>query len=378
MAGRGTDIKLGEGVKEVGGLAILGTERHESRRIDNQLRGRAGRQGDPGFTQFYVSMKDDLMRRFGGEKMASMMEKLGIAEDEAIQNKMISNSVRNAQKKIEAFHFDARKHVVQYDDVMNVHREKIYALRARLLKSEDISEDLDEIFAGFIKTIVDNHILTNRIDVNTNIREIAEIFAGLWEDVKIDEFEDKLRELSYKNEIEEFLLELLKRNWSKKKESFPLEQEDKVSRYILLKSIDELWLEHINDMTNLRDRVSLSGYAQKDPVMEYKREAFLMFKSLLFNIRRTAITNLFLVKISREFEMETADYSGAQTNEDQIEGNLSNSISADSREKHFTSDSPGRSIVSEKLGKKYENIGRNEPCPCGSGKKFKKCHGKEL
>ncbi len=378
MAGRGTDIKLGEGVRELGGLAILGTERHESRRIDNQLRGRAGRQGDPGFTQFYVSMTDDLMRRFGGEKMSRMMETLGIPEDEAIQNKMISNSVRNAQKKIEAFHFDARKHVVQYDDVMNVHREKIYSLRRRLLKSADIHEDLEEIFAGFVETIVDNHILTNRIDVQTNVREIAEIFAGLWADTEIDSLEEKIKELGNKEDIKEFLKNLLREKWEQKKKEFPPEEENQILRYILLKSIDELWLNHINDMTNLRDRVSLSGYAQKDPVMEYKREAFLMFKDLLFNIRRTAITNLFLVQISRNFEMETTDYSDAETNADQIEGNLRGGSSADSREKHFLSDSPGSSIVAEKLGKKYENVKRNDPCPCGSGKKFKKCHGKDL
>ncbi len=378
MAGRGTDIKLGEGVRELGGLAIIGTERHESRRIDNQLRGRSGRQGDPGFTQFYVSMTDDLMRRFGGEKMSRMMETLGIAEDEAIQNKMISNSVRNAQKKIEAFHFDARKHVVQYDDVMNVHREKIYALRARLLKSEDIHEDLEKIFAGFIDTIIENHIPGNQIDSQTNLREIAENFAGLWSDLDIEDLENKLKELRYKKEIGEFLRKLLQERWAEKKASFPPEDADKIMRYILLKSIDELWLNHINDMTNLRDRVSLSGYAQKDPVMEYKREAFLMFKNLLFNIRRTAITNLFLVQISRNFEMETTDYSDTQTNEEQIEGNLQSGNSINSREKHFQSDSPGNSIVAEKLGKKYEGIGRNEPCPCGSGKKFKKCHGQNL
>lgn len=379
MAGRGTDIKLGEGVLDLGGLAIIGTERHESRRIDNQLRGRAGRQGDPGFTQFFVSMTDDLMRRFGGEKMSSMMEKLGMAEDEAIQNKMISNSVRNAQKKIEAFHFDARKHVVQYDDVMNVHREKMYALRSQLLKSEDISKDLDEIFAGFVQNLLDVHIVREKIDINSDVKEITETFSTFWSGFDTEKMTEKLKELSYKKDISKFLQDLLQKNWRKKKEEFPPEQTEKVSRYIILKSIDELWLDHINAMTSLRDRVSLSGYAQKDPVMEYKREAFLMFKQLLFNVRRTAISNLFLVQISRDFAMEGADYSNAQTNKDQIEGNLQGDNSANSsNKKHFQSDSPGNSITSEKLGKKYEGIKRNDSCPCGSGKKFKKCHGKNL
>lgn len=321
MAGRGTDIKISDEIKELGGLAVLGTERHESRRIDNQLRGRAGRQGDPGFTQFYVGMTDDLMRRFGGTRMAGVMESLGIAEDDAIENKMISNTVQNAQKKIEAFHFDARKHVVQYDDIMNVHREKMYGRRREILFSEEAEEILDDMFVRFTESLLETHIPTPVIDNNSNLDEIFETLRTIIPGLP-DNFRAQTENFRERSELAEVIEKLFQAAWTQKKETLPEEKVHDIIRYVLLKSIDDLWLEHINNMTSLRDRVALSGYAQKDPVMEYRRESFEMFRRLLFETRSLATSNIFRVEISPSFAMEAADYSNATTNEDQIEGNI--------------------------------------------------------
>lgn len=321
MAGRGTDIKISDEVKALGGLAVLGTERHESRRIDNQLRGRSGRQGDPGFTQFYVGMTDDLMRRFGGTRMAGIMESLGIPEDEAIENKMISNTVQNAQKKIEAFHFDARKHVVQYDDVMNVHREKMYGRRREILFSEESEKVLLELFDTFSEKLVETHIPTPQIGINADQDEIFETLRTILPGLS-DNFRAETENFQERSEVSEYIKTLFKNSWETKKNTFPKEKVQEIIRYVLLKSIDDLWLEHINNMTSLRDRVALSGYAQKDPIMEYRREAFEMFQRLLFEVQSVATSNIFRVEISPSFAMEAADYSNAQTNEDQIEGNI--------------------------------------------------------
>ena len=321
MAGRGTDIKINEAVKALGGLAVLGTERHESRRIDNQLRGRAGRQGDPGFTQFYIAMNDELVRRFGGTAFIKIMNMLGIAEDEAIQDKRISKTVESAQKKIESFHFDSRKHVVQYDDVMNKHRERIYTRRKNILFAKDISSCVSEIFQNFAQSLVEQHFFAPKIqEEDENLDEIFETIQAF---VKIpDNFRAEIENFSERSELAEFLAEFLEKQWQIKRATFPEGMEEQVIRYILLKSIDEHWLEHINSMTNLRDRVSLSGYAQKDPILEYKREAFEMFKQLLFEVRLTCVGNIFRAKISPAFSAEYANYADANTNEGAIEGNL--------------------------------------------------------
>ncbi len=382
MAGRGTDIKLTREVVGLGGLAILGTERHESRRIDNQLRGRSGRQGDAGMSQFYISMRDDLMRRFGGEKMAGVMERLKMPEAEPVQNKMISRSVENAQKKIEGFHFDARKHVVQYDDVMNVHREKIYTERRKLLGSETVLDDVETMIQELAAQIVSTHAPTPQADKTWNVPEILETTHSIHLSEKSPLELNELEAFTHQDELIENVGNYLLSAWDTKKSSLPDDQVDKITRYVVLRSIDELWLEHINAMTSLRDQVALSGYAQKDPVMEYKREAFEMFRRLLANIRSTCVTNLFRIQFQENIEMETADYSDAVTNDDQIHETLQNARKPEgSNEKGGTkviaSDS-GRSVTAEKLGNKYANIGRNDECPCGSGQKFKKCHGKEL
>ncbi len=378
MAGRGTDIKLGKGVAALGGLAILGTERHESRRIDNQLRGRAGRQGDSGLSQFYVAMSDDLMRRFGGEKMGALMERLGLPEDEAIENRMISRSVESAQKKIEGFHFDSRKHVVQYDDVMNVHREKIYARRKIYLTSDESWEDLLQIAENGARQIIESNQLSN---LNFDFKAIAEAANTILQKEEIAE--DDLKEIYNVDKLTELVGNVFIKNLKKKQKEAGEEVFQNIAKQIVLRSIDELWLEHINDMTNLRDRVALAGYAQKDPVLEYRREGFEMFRTLFFRLRATALSNLFRVQFTENLELKTVDYSDAKTNVDEISQTLENTGEFEVGNKNniskiHVSEVPGQSITAEKLGTKFANIGRNDVCPCGSGKKFKKCHGKDL
>lgn len=322
MAGRGTDIKLGAGVKDLGGLAILGTERHESRRIDNQLRGRAGRQGDPGFSQFYISMQDELMRRFGGEKMGMIMERLGLPEDESIENGMITRSVENAQKKIEGHHFDARKHVLQYDDVMNIHRTKIYGQRKFFLYSEEILEEVETLLKGLVEELIANNCLARHKSDEWDLERIASVANTIHADAESPLTVEELDSFETREELQENVENYLLAAWDIKKEKLPSGDEDRVARFVILKSIDELWLEHIDQMTQLKDKVALSGYAQREPIMEYKREGFEMFKELLFQIKRTAIQNLFRMNFESHIEMVPEDYSDAQTNEDVINQGL--------------------------------------------------------
>jgi len=333
MAGRGTDIKLGEGVREKGGLFILGTERHESRRIDNQLRGRSGRQGDPGASQFFISMQDDLMRRFGGEKMMILMDRLQIPDDEPIENAMISRSVEGAQKKIEGFHFDARKHVVQYDDVMNIHREKIYTRRRRLLGSESITEDLKQLVVDFVQEFLDAHLSTPKLETQEEAQSLLDLIFGLGVDVSQISV-DRLLKIQDKELLVPFLFDLIWNTWENKRNTLPEEEQDRVTRFVLLHSIDELWLEHINEMTNLKDRVALSGYAQKDPVIEYKREGFEMFRQLLSQIRRATIQNLFRIQFLQQAPVQSVrrPLEQLQTNAheilEELQGKNSSSISS--------------------------------------------------
>ncbi len=318
MAGRGTDIKINQEVKDLGGLVILGTERHESRRIDNQLRGRAGRQGDPGITQFYISMRDNLMRRFGGERMSVIMDRLQIPDDEPIQNNMISRSVENAQKKIEGFHFDARKHLVQYDDVMNIHREKIYTRRREILFHDDIEETIHQVIKNTVERIVSIHAPTPEISELWNQEEIKESIINIHNNEEKDFSENLIQSHTYAQDLQEALTQYLLKSWETKKSDADQEWSLKVAKYVTLRTIDEIWLNHINEMTHLRDRVALSGYAQKDPVMEYKRQAFEMFKTMMEEINTRVTHNLFRIEFQKRITLTKADYSKANTNTQEI------------------------------------------------------------
>ncbi|HRZ34069.1 MAG TPA: preprotein translocase subunit SecA [Candidatus Moranbacteria bacterium] len=377
MAGRGTDIKLGEGVKEVGGLFILGTERHEARRIDNQLRGRAGRQGDPGMSQFFVSLEDELMRRFGGDKLISMMDTLGLPEDQPIQNKIISRTIENAQSKIEGFNFDIRKHVLEYDDVMNKQREVIYKKRKEILGAPDLKNEMLGYMTQEMENLVSFHSAEEKFDTH-------EIFEGVRNIILVEKVvEKKLEEIknnNAKNSAEkisamtEYLIGLVKEAYNKKEQEMGLENMRNIEKAVVLQTTDMMWMNHLDEMDYLRDGIGLRGYGQRDPLIEYKREAYLMFSHLLNNIHGAVVRTIFKVSLVVPENSQTSkqknnlNYSGGgevqQFSSAKQESGIKNQESGNKEEKKSLP------IVNK------DKVGRNDPCPCGSGKKYKKCCGK--
>ncbi len=349
MAGRGTDIKITDEVKSLGGLCVIGSERHESRRIDNQLRGRSGRQGDNGESQFFVSMEDDLMRIFGGDRIKSVMAMLNMPEDMPIENKMISGSLEKAQTRVEAHHFDMRKHVVEYDNIMNKHREILYSRRRDLLFDEDPSGTIKEFFKRFIQNLVNIHTFgKNRIDYE--IDSISERIVALTGKNKSEIFEI-IRGLET-DEIIEVLNKLMTEFYESKWEKVPKEEKNRIEKMISLQVIDVLWMQHIDDMVKLREHVAYRGYAQRDPLGEYRSEGFSSFEKLLSNIENGVVQTLCQIELVPKMDIKE-ETPKMKTNDDKIEEGL------DTGE-----------FDTNKL-----ETGRNDPCPCGSGKKYKKCCG---
>lgn len=396
MAGRGTDIKLGEEVKDLGGLVILGTERHESRRIDNQLRGRSGRQGDPGESQFYLSMEDDLMRLFGSDRILGMMEALKLPDDMPIENKWISNAIESAQKKVEGRNFDIRKHLVEYDDVMNKHREIIYARRRKVLFSENIKNDILILVEKEVEKIVLDH--NTRAKENEggtwNINEMVNEINGIHRNQMTPITNEDLDGIVDPEDMIEKIKQYLFREYTAK-ESLLSDPETmrKIERGVNLNVIDTLWMEHIDNMQHLRDEVSLRGYAQRDPLIEYKEEAYMTFSKLLNEIQSNTVGTIFKINLKQQLPEHMLKGSQPKvliTNENQIEHVLggenkigkpqstqSGSVSAST---YDSTSQNGNPVVIRTTGASnktapQEEIGRNEPCPCGSGKKYKKCHG---
>jgi preprotein translocase subunit SecA len=348
MAGRGTDIVLGPGVREAGGLHIIGTERHEARRIDNQLRGRAGRQGDSGSSRFYVSLDDELMKRFGSERISSMMERLGMEEDVPIEHGVITKSIENAQVKVEGYNFDLRKHVVQYDDIMNKHREVIYADRRQLVMGEDIQDRVWEMVEAEIEKIVDANIGDGR-DLERYDDQIHEAYAGLVPstEIKVEEIAELERD-----DLIELLIADADRGYTDVEARFGPELMRKVERHVMLTIIDKLWVEHLTAMDELREGVGLQAYAQKDPLVVYKTQSYEFFQQLLASIQHDVAHAIFRVQpvvAQQPVQTRLTEESDKPHGED-TSGN-------------------GRAP------KKTRKIGVNEPCPCGSGKKYKHCHG---
>ncbi len=333
MAGRGVDIVLGRSDEEkeydevvkAGGLYVIGTERHEARRIDDQLRGRAGRQGDPGSSQFFVSLEDDLMRIFGGEKIKSMMEMLKVPEDQPIQNKMVSSAIESAQGKIEGFNFDIRKHVLEYDDVMNKQRETIYKKRKNILTKKNLQSDVIDMIKEEIKKFVQFHS-----EKEINYKEIAEISKSIF--LVPDNLEKELEKIKNPEKISERLIELAEQGYKKKEEEIEKKNMRQVEKFVLLRSIDTLWMDHLDNMDHLRDSVSLRAYGQKDPLVEYKNEGIRMFRRLLETIQTTIVNTIYKVSLGPVPPQENVVRAGDK-----------------------------------------KSVGRNDPCPCGSGKKYKKC-----
>ena len=345
MAGRGTDIKLGEGVKELGGLCVIGTERHESRRIDNQLRGRAGRQGDPGMSQFFVSFEDDLMRRFGTDKVKNMVMALGLVGDQAIRSKSLTKSIETAQKKVEGNNFDMRKNLLDYDNVVNEQRRMIYEQRNNIIDNESIHESIKETFRNVVEDVVTGHIAPEGYLTDADLEDICKYMNTNFlktVEVKVEDIKDK-----DDGQIIEYLSTMVNDDYELKIKDAPNFQE--FERAISLRIIDSMWVEHLNAMEALKEGIFLRQYAQTNPLQAYTMEGYDMFEQLLNRIDDTIAQ--FLLKANIEQNTEMKQTIKGQTNEEKEEGK-------------------GRTVV------KKDKVGRNDPCPCGSGKKYKQCCGK--
>ena len=358
MAGRGVDIKLTKEILDLGGLAIIGTERHESRRIDNQLRGRAGRQGDKGESQFYLSLEDNLLRIFGSDKIKGIMERLGIEEGEHIESRMVTRAVENAQKKVEAMHFESRKHLLEYDDVANQQRKVIYSFRNDLLKPDfDISSKLEENRREYVQNLLLNaHIIkgmpTEDFDlefIKVKVEEELRLILTL-EDLKSDSYED----------LEEKLATILKEVYDSKMAMAAIEQKNEIERILYLQILDTAWREHLYSMDTLKAGIGLRGYNQKDPLVEYKKESYNMFIELISSIKYEIIKILFTIQLQSNEDRQKEQEAIARMKEQMEEAT-----------EHITTN-----IAQEAVRNSDRKIARNEECPCGSGLKYKNCCGK--
>lgn len=359
MAGRGTDIKLGEGVREAGGLRIIGTERHESRRIDNQLRGRAGRQGDPGSSKFYVSLEDDLMRIFGGEKLKKTMQRIGMKAGESIEHRMVSRSIERAQEKVEKNNFDIRKHLLEYDDVLNSHRKVIYQYRREILDGADqIKSLVREMIADVVGRIFAVHCPAG--ECSSLQRE--EVLASLEKLTGIEKthFEATYQQKQAGVAIQTVLIEYLSYQYEQFRSLVSVEVIDEAEKWVLLETVDQAWKRHLQNIDHLKEGIGLRGYGQKNPLTEYKKEAFFLFESMLDQITWDIV--------NRIFKMKPDNVSVSQIHE------LEKRKEAELAEVRVGGDST--SAPEAKTIKNAEpKVGRNDDCPCGSGKKYKRCHG---
>ena len=347
MAGRGTDIKLDDDAKAAGGLKIIGTERHESRRIDNQLRGRSGRQGDPGESQFFISLEDDLMRLFGSEKLMSMFNTLGVPENEQIQHKMLTSAIEKAQMKIESNNFGIRKNLLEYDQVMNEQREIIYAERRRVLDGESMRDVIYKMITDQVENTVDTCISSDQESEEWDLNELNQLLTPI---IPLKPVTSEDVQNIRSNELKHRLKEQAVKAYEMKEAEFPeAEAVRELERVVLLKVIDRKWMDHIDDMDQLRQGIGLQAYGQRDPLVEYKMSGFDMFDGMIANIQEDTVRLLFHVRIEQKVEREqVAKVTG--TNRD---------------------DSANAPVV-----RKSEKVGRNDPCPCGSGKKYKHCCGR--
>ncbi|EIA21029.1 preprotein translocase subunit SecA [Listeria fleischmannii subsp. coloradonensis] len=351
MAGRGTDIKLDEETVAAGGLAVIGTERHESRRIDNQLRGRSGRQGDPGITQFYLSMEDELMRRFGSDNMKSMMERFGM-DEEAIQSKMVSRAVESAQKRVEGNNFDSRKQVLQYDDVLRQQREVIYKQRYDVITAENgLREIIEKMIERTVHYVVTSNASSHEAEEEWNLQGIVDfVDANLLHEgaITVQDLQGRTSE-----DIETFILGKIKEAYDEKEQLLSEEEFNEFQKVVLLRVVDTKWVDHIDAMDHLRDGIHLRAYGQIDPLREYQSEGFEMFEAMISSIDEDVARYIMKAEIRQNLEREQVA-KGEAVNPDE-----------------------GKPEAKRKPVVKGEEIGRNDLCPCGSGKKYKNCHGKE-
>ena len=348
MAGRGTDIKLGEGVKDLGGLAVIGTERHESRRIDDQLRGRSGRQGDVGESTFYLSLEDDLMRRFGSERIQSMMERMGMSEEE-LTSKMISRGVESSQKRVEGNNFDARKRLLEYDEVLRKQREIIYSERDEIIDHDDVSELLNDMIERSVQRTVEFYDLDNEedIDYDQYVKTLTDMYLSD-EEISVDEIRGREAE-----EIYTLLMDKIKAHLAEKEETLGTEKMRLFERMMMLRTMDQKWVEHIDSMDQLRTGIHLRSYGQINPLREYQNEGIQMFENMLVSIEDDTAKFVLKTTVRTDEEMkreQVVDKKQMQTGD-------------------------GKQKAKKQPVKRQVKVGRNDPCPCGSGKKYKNCHG---
>ena len=413
MAGRGVDIVLGKDVNKLDGLYVIGTERHESRRIDNQLRGRSGRQGDPGETRFFVSLEDDLMRIFGGEQVSKVMDFLKMPEDVPIEHGLVSKAIEGAQKKVEGHNFDIRKHTVEYDDVMNQQRQIIYEVRKKVLHTADSKDtSLKEEILEKIEREISNVVVINA-EEGVDYEKIVEEYGLI---VPIDEnskkdLEKKLSTMSDSSEITNFLTDLSNNFYQEREKHVGEETARQMEVFVYLNTIDTLWIEHLDTMDDLRSGIGLRGYAQRDPLIEYKREGFELFEKLIVSVDYEIVHRIFKVAVQgqspiavqpapqemveRHPEIEVGVETEAKEIRDVARGKpLDKVLESEGvviKEESVVPDLPyhgtkvtiergGQVIAQETYGdqgqltKQHGKIGRNDPCWCGCGKKYKKCH----
>lgn len=352
MAGRGTDIVLGDGVTDLGGLHILGTERHESRRIDNQLRGRSGRQGDPGSSRFYLSLEDELLRIFGGERISSIMDRLGIDEGEPIEHNMISKAIENAQRKVEGHNFDIRKHLLEYDNVMNQQRQVIYNYRREALKDGSIQGLMQDMIQEVIEETVGELVDEDGFPADWDMKGLKAVLLDRFALVIKPEslFPDGFTQ----QQFQQYVVDEALKQYQEKEKQIGTYGFHHLERTILLQTVDSIWKDHLLAMDHLKEGIGLRGYGQRDPLLEYKQEGFTMFQTMVRRIKEATISTLFRIKVRRPEEIDQMNRSRDQ------KMTLSHG------------DAPAREPVKRKTGK----VGRNQPCPCGSGKKYKKCCGR--
>jgi len=360
MAGRGVDIKVSDEVKDLGGLYIIGTERHENRRIDNQLRGRSGRQGDPGTTQFYLSLEDSLLRIFGSDKIKSIMERLGVEDGEYIESKMVTRAVEKAQKKVENMHYEGRKQIVEYDDVANEQRKIVYKFRNQLLSPDyDISAKIDEIRVEYVENLLNSaDIFNGGAREDFNLKKLKEL---LKEEINLDLDIESLSELDY-DELFESVVSVVKKSYDEKMSVLEAEVVKSIEEELYLKELDNAWREHLYAMDNMKTGIRLRAYNQKDPLVEYKKESFNLFSELINDIKFNTIRTLQIIQFQVESPEEEAQRLAQQLEMQRKVDEASIKLS------HTESEEEEKST--------FKRPARNEPCPCGSGKKYKQCCGK--
>jgi preprotein translocase subunit SecA len=367
MAGRGTDIKLGPGVAEAGGLHIIGTERHESRRIDRQLRGRAGRQGDPGSSRFYISLEDDLMRLFGSERIANLLQRIGLEEGQAIEHKMINNSVERAQKKVEENNFAIRKRLLEYDDVMNKQREVIYAKRRKALMGERLKDTIFEFVESYVEQLVAEYFEDAEFDALKD--EVQKTFL-----VRLQQTNEELSKLG-EDGIKELIIKEARNFYERKEQRYGSELMGKIERFAMLIVIDEKWKEHLREMDDLKEGINLRAYGQQDPLIAYKKEGMELFYNMMDSISTDVIN--FIFKFTTQPQEEAPQIKAPRT----INVSRLQTIHNSSDGLGLTTNLTPVESESARTGKRQPvkvgpKIGRNDPCPCGSGKKYKNCHGR--